>query len=139
MACYCQAREYYRMKEFSMSWASSAKRSKQRKFQHNAPLHIKINFLHANLSKDLRKKYGRRSMRLRSGDTVKIMRGSFRNKQGKVELVLTKRTRVYVTGVDRIKADGTKAMVSLHPSNLQIVQCDETDKRRGLAKEVAHG
>ena len=44
-------------KTFSQSWKASKKPRKQRKYTIKAPLHIKGKFLHANLSKDLRKKY----------------------------------------------------------------------------------
>ena len=37
-----------------------------------------------NLSKELRKKHGKRNAPVRKGDVVKIMRGKFKGKKGKI-------------------------------------------------------
>lgn len=117
--------------KFSNAWRASSKPRKQRKYVFNAPLHIKVKMLNAHLSKDLGKKYGTRSLRLRSGDKVKIMRGNSRGKEGKIERVFTKLGVVYITGFERQKADGSKLMLPFQPSNLQIVQIGiTTDKLR---------
>ena len=71
-------------KKFSTSWISSTQPRKQRKYRANAPLHTKHKFLSANLSKSLRQKYGKRSLPLRKGDEVLVMRGSFKKKRAKV-------------------------------------------------------
>ncbi|MCD6275005.1 MAG: 50S ribosomal protein L24, partial [Candidatus Aenigmarchaeota archaeon] len=47
---------------FSKSWVKSKQPRKQRKYRHNAPKHIRQKFMHANLSKELREKYNRRSL-----------------------------------------------------------------------------
>ncbi|MBC7119559.1 MAG: 50S ribosomal protein L24, partial [Methanobacteriaceae archaeon] len=57
---------------------------KQRKFLHNAPLHIRHKIMSANLSKELREEYNRRSLPVRKGDKVEIMRGDFKGHQGKI-------------------------------------------------------
>ncbi len=84
----------------------------------------------AHLQKDLRQKYKRRSLRLRPGDKVKVMRGTFRNKTGKVDRINVKEQKVYITGVEFTKRDGSKAMYPIHPSNILIQELDLTDKRR---------
>lgn len=86
--------------------------------------------MNAHLSKDLRKKYGRRSFGIRKGDEVKIMRGKFKGKIGKVEEVDRKKEVVYIEGVRIQKADGTKAKVGIHPSNLMIISLDLSDRWR---------
>ena len=63
------------MKKFSKSWIKSKKPAKQRKFVFNAPLHIKTKFVVSHLSKDLRKKYNHRGLRVRVGDKVVVTRG----------------------------------------------------------------
>lgn len=80
-------------KEFSRTWNSSVKPSKQRKFRANAPLHIKGKLLNAHMSKELRQKYGKRSIRVVKGDKVKVMIGSFKGKIGQIESVDTKKDR----------------------------------------------
>jgi len=117
-------------KEFSRAWKSSKQPRKQRKYRHNAPLHIKQKFIHAHLSKDLKKKYNRRNIGLRTGDKVKVMRGQYKKKEGKVERVDLKRTKVYITGIENTKKDGTKTMYPIDPSNLMIVELNLSDKKR---------
>ncbi len=117
-------------KEFSKHWKSSKQPRKQRKYLANAPLHIRRKFLSVNLSKELRKKYNRRNIPVRKDDVVKVMRGRFKGKQGKVLEVNLKTSRVVVEGIQIKKQDGSKADVKLHPSNLQIIELNLDDKKR---------
>ena len=118
------------MKKFSKTWKSSKKPRKQRKFRLGAPLHVKQKFVHTHLSKDLRKKYSKRSIGLRKGVKIKIMLGQFRKHEGKVERIDLKKTRVFVNGVEITKKDGTKKMLALNPSNLMITELNLDDKFR---------
>ena len=119
----------------SQSFKSSEKARKQRKFRALAPLHSKHKLLSANLSKELRKKYGKRSFPVRRNDTVKIMRGQFKGKSGKILIVNTKKAKIYIEGIQRSKRDGTKINVRFDPSNVQITDLDLEDKKRIKAIE----
>ena len=123
-------------KKFSSHWNSSTQPRKQRKFRANAPLHTKHKFLSAPLSKELRKKYGKRSLPVRKGDEVLIMRGSFKKKKAKISTVELKRSRVSLENIQRTKKDGTKVNVWFSPSNLRIETPFLDDKKRisSLAK-----
>lgn len=103
---------------------------KQRKFLHNAPLHIRHKLMSVTLSKELREQYGKRSIPVRKGDTVQVMRGDFKDHEGKVEKVDIKNYRVLVEGVSIQKPDGNQIYHSLHPSNLVIVELDLDDDER---------
>ena len=118
------------MKKFSTAWKSSTKQKKQRKYRSNATLHIKQKFVHSHLSKDLRKKYDKRSVGLRKGDKVKVMRGQFKKHEGKVERVDLRSTRIFVSGVESTKKDGTKILLALNPSNLMVTELNLDDKLR---------
>jgi large subunit ribosomal protein L24 len=118
------------MKDFSRSWKSSKKPGKQRKYRYNAPLHITGRFLKCHLNKQLRERYKTRSKRVRTGDKIKVMRGQFKGKEGKVEKVDVKKTKVYVTKIEWQKKDGSKSLYPLDPSNLMILELDTTDKKR---------
>ncbi|MCX6748284.1 MAG: 60S ribosomal protein L26, partial [Candidatus Pacearchaeota archaeon] len=48
--------------KFSVNWLGSSQARKQRKYRANAPLHLRHKLMNANLSKDLRKKLGKRSI-----------------------------------------------------------------------------
>lgn len=122
-------------KKFSKAWKSSKQPRKQRKYVANAPIHIKRKRLSVNLSKDLRKKIGKRNIIVRKGDKVKIMRGKFKGKTGKIEKVFTKLSKVFVEGINVKKQEGSMVNVKLTPSNLQIIELYEDDKKRFGKKE----
>ena len=116
--------------KFSRHWKASKQPRKQRKYIANAPLHIKRKLLSINLSKELRKKYKRRNIPARKGDTVKVMTGKFRKKQGKIISIDTKNSKIKIEGIMIKKRDGSKVNVKIHPSNLQIMELDLGDRRR---------
>ena len=123
--------------EFNKSWKSSEQPRKQVKFRANAPNHVKRTFMGATLDKSLREKYGRRNIEVRKGDEVKIMRGKFKGKQGKVGVVDVKRTRIQVDGVQRTKQGGEKLETWFHPSKIKIIILNVEDKKRlKLAKRI---
>lgn len=97
---------------------------------YNAPLHIKGKFMASHLSKELKTKYSKRSVRIKKGDKVTISRGQFKKKSGKVERVDIKQNKVYITSIEMIKKDGTKTLYPIHPSNLIITELNLEDKKR---------
>ncbi len=115
---------------FSTAWKSSKQTRKQRKYRANAPLHTKHKFLSAHLSKELRKKHNRKSIPLRKGDKVKIMRGKFKKKEGKIIHALLKYGKVEVEGIQAKKRDGSNVNIKLEPSNLMIIELNNEDKKR---------
>lgn len=117
-------------KKFVSSWKSSKQPRRQRKYRANAPLHVKQKFMGGHLSKDLKKKYGKRSVAIRKGDHIKVIRGEFRNKIGKIDKIDLKKGRLYVEGIEVIKKDGTKVLRSIHPSNVIILELNLDDKKR---------
>ena len=119
--------------KFSSTWKASKQPRKQRKYRYNAPLHVKQKFVHAHLSKDLKKKHTKRNLSLRKGDNVTIMRGQFRKKTGKIEEIDLKKTVVYVSGIEATKKDGTKTRFPIRPSNLLITELNMDDKMRQKA------
>jgi large subunit ribosomal protein L24 len=84
----------------------------------------------ALLDKPLREKYRMRNVEVRKGDDVKIMRGKFAKKQGKVGIVDIKNTRIQIDGVQRTKSGGEKLETWFHPSNVKIILLDTSDNRR---------
>ena len=122
-------------KKFSIKWRASKKARKQRKYRANAPLHIRQKLMSSNLSKELRKKLDRRSTELRKNCMVKIMRGKFKGKTGKVGKVDLKRERISIEGIQRQKKDGTKINVYFHPSKVQIIELSEEGKVKKISAE----
>ncbi len=117
-------------KKFVKTWISSIQPRKQRKYRYNAPLSIKRTFLSIGLSKELRKKYGIRSIKPRLGDKVKVMRGNHKSKTGAIEKIDTKNTKIFITKIELTRRDGSKSKIPIHPSNLQITDLDLSDKFR---------
>jgi len=115
---------------FSRSWKASTQPRKQRKYGYAAPIHLRQRELQVHLFRDLRRKYGFRGLRVRTGDQVRVMRGQFSQKEGKVVEVDVKRTRIYVGGIEIIKKDGSKVPYPIHPSNLLLTELDLGDNRR---------
>lgn len=111
------------------SWRASKQPRKQRKYRYNAPLHQQKRFLQVHLSKELRKKYGKRNLHIRTGDKVRIFVGSAKGKEGKVSSIDSKKCKVFIEGFERIKADGSKVFLSFEPSNLMIIEVGKEDKR----------
>ncbi len=98
-----------------------------------------------HLVKDLQKKYKRRSIRVRKGDTVQVMRGQYKKKNGLVKEVSLKEMKVYLEGLEHTKKDGSKAFYPFQPSNLMIKELNLEDKERvksierNIAGEKKHG
>jgi len=119
----------------------SIRPGKQRKELFNAPLHKKRKWIASHLEENLLLKYDRRSIPVVKGDTVKVMRGSFKGHEDKIAHVNIKKRYVEIEGLTTTKADGKKIARPLHASNLLITKLNLTDKWRrkklekGLSEE----
>ena len=122
--------------KFSTSWTGSKQARKQRKYRANISLHLKRKLLSSNLSEELRKKYSRRSFPVRKSDTVKIMRGKFSGKVGKIASINFKKMKLSIDGIQKSKKDGTKVPVLIDASKVQIQEFNLDDKERIASLEV---
>ena len=124
-------------KEWSSKWVSSNQPRKQRKYAYNAPLHARRKLLSVHLSENLRQRYGKRSMPVRKGDEVLILRGDAYGTRGVVERVDLGMLKVFIDGVKSKKSDGSEVMRPIRPSNLIITRLSLDDKRRQAVMERA--
>ncbi|CAD5122558.1 DgyrCDS10972 [Dimorphilus gyrociliatus] len=84
----------------------------------------------APLSKDLRTKYGVRSMPVRKEDEVQVVRGHYKGQQiGKVVQCYRKKFVLHIERIQREKANGATVNVGIHPSKVVIVKL-KLDKDR---------
>ena len=97
---------------------------------YQATFQTKNKQLGSALSKDLRKKYGKRSVRVVEGDSVTILRGEFKGVDGKVSKVSTEKSSVAIEGVKKEKTKGDKFDVYIHTSNLVVSSLNSEDKWR---------
>ncbi|MBI5147442.1 MAG: 50S ribosomal protein L24 [Thaumarchaeota archaeon] len=91
---------------------------------------VKSRQLSSHLSKELQKKYGKRSVRIIEGDTIRVLRGEFRGVTGKITSVSTPKNGVSVEGVKKEKLKGGNLDVFIHPSNLMVTELNTEDKWR---------
>jgi large subunit ribosomal protein L24 len=112
---------------------------KQRKNLFNAPAHIRHKQMAAPLSRELSASKGAKTLPVRKGDTVRIMRGDNKGFEGKVSRVDLKQYRLYMEGLTREKVDGTNIFLPIHPSKVEIRNLSLDDKYRKeiLARKVA--
>ena len=82
------------------------------------------------LSKDLQKKYGKKSARVIEGDSVTILRGEFKGVDGKISKISTQKSSVAIDGVKKEKTKGDKFDVYIHTSNLVVKSLNSSDKWR---------
>ncbi len=110
----------------------SGKPRKQRIFRYDAPMHLRQHMVNAHISKQLSQKLGikKRSIAVRKGDVVMVMKGSSKGKSGKVDEVDLKRYTVTVSGVVRKNAKGKELPIPINASNVYIIELDDTDKLR---------
>lgn len=120
-------------KKFSQALKKSIQPRKQRRYNYTAPLHVKQKLVSVHLSKELKKKYNRRSIGIRKGDRVKILRGQFKGSSGSVESVDLKKGKVLISGAENIKKDGAKVPYPITTSNLMITELYMDDKKRNIA------
>jgi len=97
---------------------------------YQATFNTKSKQLGSALSKELHKKYGKRSVRVIEGDSVKILRGEFKGVEGKISKVSTQKSSVAVEGVKKEKTKGDKFDVYIHTSNLVVISLNTDDKWR---------
>jgi large subunit ribosomal protein L24 len=106
------------------------KPGKQRKRLFNAPLHIRQKNMTAPLSPELRSSKGVKSLPVRKGDTIQIVRGDNIGFEGKINRLDLKRYRIFIEGLTREKVDGTNIFISVHPSKVVIKKLKLDDKWR---------
>ena len=97
---------------------------------YQAPYHVLSKQLGSHLSKDLRQKYGTRSIRVTIGDTVRVLRGEFKGVDGKVKEVNTLKRAVTIEGIKKEKLKGGQFDVYIHSSNLLVTELNTSDKWR---------
>ena len=108
---------------------------KQRKRLYNAPAHLRHKLMAAPLAPELTSSIGVKTLPVRKGDTVRVVRGDHLGFEGKVNRVDLKRYRIFIEGLTREKVDGTNIFVSVHPSKVMIKNLKLDDKwRKGIVE-----
>jgi len=93
----------------------------------------------ARLSKELKEKYSVRSLPIRKGDEVKILKGKGKNKTGKVVQVYRKKWCIHVDKVNREKQNGQSVFLPIKPSYCVIEKLHLNKDRKELLERRAKG
>ena len=86
--------------------------------------------LGSHLSKDLQKKYGKRSIRITLGDTVKVIRGEYRGVDGKVSKIEMAGSSIAIEGIKKEKSRGEKFDIFIPASNVVVTGLNLDDHWR---------
>jgi len=100
---------------------------------YQAPQHNRYRRFSAPLSSALKSSHNTNSVPVRTGDTVRVMRGDYKGFEGKVNRVDRSKYRIFVEGVSMEKVDGSTVLIPIHPSKVTITQLNLDDK---LRKEI---
>lgn len=91
----------------------------------------------SRLSTELRESHGKKTVRPRVGDTARIVRGEFKDIEGKITKVDTKIGVVNVEGVTREKQKGGTSPVPIRSSNVVLTSLSLVDQARKKKLGVA--
>ena len=108
----------------------SSSRRKARKAHFTASSFQRRKIMSSRVSKDLQKKHSVRSVPVRKGDEVKIVRGTYKTKSGKVTQVYRKKWCLHVEKITKDKANGQTIQIPIHPSNCVITSLNLTNQSR---------
>merc|ERR1712002_626770 len=105
-----------------------------------APSHIRRKLMSSPLSKELKAKYGVRTVPIRKDDEVQVVRGHYKGQQvGKVIQCYRSKFRVYIERIQREKANGATTNVGIHPSKVVIVKLKMDRDRKAILDRRAKG
>jgi len=82
------------------------------------------------LSKELRKKYGKRSIRLAIDDSVRIIIGEYKGIDGKITKISIAKRGIAIEGIKKEKLKGEKIDVYIPSSNILITSLNTDDHWR---------
>ena len=120
---------------------TSHKARKQRKARGEAPLHKRRRMVSAHLDSALMREYNIRSVPIRKGDTVRIVRGAsdLKGSENKVASIDLKNYKIIIENITIPKADGTQTERPIDPSNVIITKLDLSDSWRKQKLESQRG
>jgi large subunit ribosomal protein L24 len=119
-----------------MNKVKSSKSKKQRLYHHKKALHRKQQDLAGQANKKLRQQLGVRSIALRKGDTVKVVRGTKKGTRGKITAVDYKKGVIFVDKLVRKKASGEEIPLPIHASKTLVLEIDKSDAKRFKGKKI---
>src|SRR5215218_2902064 len=96
----------------------------------HVPRHKRDKMVSAVLEDGLRKQYGKKSIRVIKGDSVRVIRGEYKGVEGKVDKVDTQHATFHIEGIQREKIKGGQVKVPIHSSKVMIIALNLDDNYR---------
>lgn len=121
--------------KYSSSVTSS--RRKTRKAHFTAPSSERRKLMSAPLASELKAEYGANAVPIRVNDEVRVTRGKFKNREGKVCQVYRKKWVIHITNITRDKVNGACAMRSRRDAGWIFAMGDESPKGLGKPSRAA--
>lgn len=110
----------------------SSSRRKSRKAHFTSDSTERQVLMSANLNKDLQEKYKMRSIPIRAEDEVKVVRGTYKDREGKVVQVYRRKFVIHIERVTRDKPNGASIQVGIHPSKCVVTKLKIDKDRKAL-------
>ncbi|MEM4255307.1 MAG: 50S ribosomal protein L24 [Candidatus Norongarragalinales archaeon] len=107
----------------------SSQPSKKRKALFQAPLHLRQKLVSVHLGKELRKQMKKRSVAIRKGDKVLVLKGKHKKREGLVSRVDLGALKVFVEGITVKNQRGKEFLAGLNPSHLVALQLGDRKAR----------
>jgi len=99
-------------------------RRKQRKRFYTQPHHQRNKLMTAKLHSDLQSEYGAKRMTIRKEDSVLVVRGEFKDMEGKVTNINRQKAQIFIEGASIEKSSGTTYDIPIHPANVVLTKIE---------------
>ncbi|CCE83069.1 Piso0_002844 [Millerozyma farinosa CBS 7064] len=110
----------------------TSSRSKARKAYFTASSVERRKLLSAPLSKELREKYNIKSLPVRKEDEVRVVRGSKKGSEGKINSVYRLKYAIQIEKLQREKSSGASVPLNTHPSKVVLTKLHLDKDRKAL-------
>ena len=121
------------------STSVSSSRRKSRKAHFSAPSNVRRVLMSANLSKELQAKHSVRSLPIRVDDEVTVVRGAYKNREGKVIACWRSKFVIHVERITREKANGATVQVGIDPSKVVVTKLKMDKDRKKVLDRKGRG
>eukprot|EP01119_Soliformovum_irregulare_P012067 TRINITY_DN3108_c0_g2_i1.p2 TRINITY_DN3108_c0_g2~~TRINITY_DN3108_c0_g2_i1.p2 ORF type:complete len:150 (+),score=38.40 TRINITY_DN3108_c0_g2_i1:233-682(+) len=112
--------------------AVTGSRRKQRKAHFTANPNERRRIMSCGLSKDLFNKHNVGTVPIRKDDEVRVMRGTFKGREGKVVRVHRAKYVIHIEKITKEKSNGATAFIGIQPSNCQVIKLKLDKDRKAL-------
>merc|ERR1711998_158486 len=110
----------------------SSSRRKSRKAHFTAPSSERRKIMSSPLSAEMRNKYGVNAVPIRKDDEVQVVRGTYKQREGKVVQVYRRKWVIHIERITREKVNGATVNVGIDPSKVIITKLKLDKDRKAL-------